>query len=91
MIIALLNFSGSLATIVNTPGHTKYISLNNQQYMNQSTTLINFRPKKYIERLSYCPFPLTVDRFTGSCSTLFIISNKVYASTKTKVLSFTCF
>ena len=42
----------SLASIVNTPNHTKYISLNNQQCMTQPT-LINPHPNEYIERLHH--------------------------------------
>ena len=38
MLIVLLRFSVSLASIVNTPNHTKCISLNNQQYMTHDST-----------------------------------------------------
>ena len=37
LFIGLLCFSPSLSSIVNTPDHVKYISLNNQQYMTQPT------------------------------------------------------
>ena len=43
MFIALLNFTGYLASIVNVSDNTKCISLNNQQFMTQPT-LINLHP-----------------------------------------------
>ena len=52
VFIGLLCFSKSLASIVNTPNHTKCISLNNQQYMTQPT-LINPHPNEYIEGLHH--------------------------------------
>ena len=45
--IGLLCFSRSLASIVNIPGHTKCVFLNNQQCMAQST-LINLYFNKCI-------------------------------------------
>ena len=36
-VVPSLNFSGSLASIVNASDHAKCISLNNQQCMTQST------------------------------------------------------
>ena len=45
MFIGSLSFSGSLANIVNTCGHSKCISLNNQQCMTQPT-LINLHPNE---------------------------------------------
>ena len=48
VFIALLSVSGFLASIVNNPGHTKCLSLTNQQCMIQ-LTLINLHPNEYIE------------------------------------------
>ena len=38
-VIIMLSFGGSLATIVNTPDHIKFISLNNKQWMSQPTII----------------------------------------------------
>ena len=48
-IISLI-FSGSFISIDNTPGHTKFISLNNLQCMAQPT-LINLNLNKHTEGL----------------------------------------
>ena len=61
LFIGLLCFSPSLSSIVNTPDHVKYISLNNQQYMTQPT-LINLHPSEYIEGLCYHPNAVNLDR-----------------------------
>ena len=66
MVIALLSFSRFLAGIVD---HITYISINNQQHMNQ-TTIINLYPNEYYEKLCYHPFVFNLDRYLGSCNTL---------------------
>ena len=48
MFLVLLSFAGSLARIVNTPNHTKCISLYNPQCMTQPT-LISLHPNEHIE------------------------------------------
>ena len=73
--IALLSFSGSLASIVS-PDHIKCISLNNQECISP-TALINLYPNEYNEGLHYYPFAVNVDRCMGSCNTLNDLSNKV--------------
>ena len=54
-------FTGVLAGIVNTLGHTKCVSLKNQQCMNQ-TILVNLHCNEYIEGLHYYPFAFNLDR-----------------------------
>ena len=50
VLIALLNVSGSLASIANAPDHIKQISLNDQQSMIQPSLIIRWR----IMLLSIC-------------------------------------
>ena len=63
VLIELLCFSKPLSVIANTPDHIKYISLNNQQFMAQST-LISLLPNENIEGLRYYTFAVDLDRFT---------------------------
>ena len=44
-------FIGLLTGVVNASNHTKYVSLNNQQCITQST-LINLHPNEYSQGLS---------------------------------------
>ena len=81
-LIGLLCFSKYVTMIINTPGHTKCISLNNQQCMTQST-LINFHPNKYIEVLCYYPFVVNLDRCMTSCNAYNDLSNRLCVSNKT--------
>ena len=48
VLIGLLCFSRSVASIVNNPGHTKCISLNNEQCMTQCT-FINLDPENIMK------------------------------------------
>ena len=50
-----------LTRIVKVSNHTKYISLNNQQCMNQ-ITFINLHPKECTQGLHYYPFAVNLDR-----------------------------
>ena len=50
VFIVLLNFSGSLGSIINTPDHAKCISLRNRLCMTQPT-LLNLHPNKYNQKL----------------------------------------
>ena len=78
-----LCFSKSLSSIVNTPGHTKCISLNIQQCMTQPT-LINLHLNEYIEGLRYYPHAVNLGRCMGGCNTLSNdLSNEVCAPNKT--------
>ena len=55
--IVLMSFKRSLASIVNTPDHTKGIALNNQQYMTQPT-LNYLYPNEYTQELRSIHFQL---------------------------------
>ena len=50
-----------LTRIAKVSNHTKYISLNNQQCMNQ-TAFINLHPKECTRGLRYYPFAVNLDR-----------------------------
>ena len=61
VLVGLLRLNKSLSSIVNTPDHVKCISLNNQQFMIQST-IIRLHRNEYIEGLRYYPFSVNLDR-----------------------------
>ena len=86
VFIRLLFLSRSLASIDNTPGHTKCLSLNNQQCMTQPT-IVNLRPDEYNEVLRYYLFAVDLDRRMGSCNTLNDLSKKVCVPNKTEKLN----
>ena len=90
VFIALLKFSGSLTSFVNTLGHTIFISLNNRQCVNQ-LTLINLHPNEYFEGLRYYPFAVNLDRCIRSCNTLNDLSNKLCVPSKTEELVLSVF
>ena len=90
VFIAGLSFSGSLASIGNTPDHIKCISVNNQQYMTQPI-LINLHPNEYIKRLRYYPRAVNLDRCMGICNTLNDLFNKVCVPNKTEDLNLSVF
>ena len=71
MFIALLSFSGSLAT--------KCVSLNNVPCMIMPT-LIDLNPVK----LNYHPFMISLDKCSGSCSSVDDLSTKKCVLNKTK-------
>ena len=79
---AILSFSESLANIVNTLGHEKFLSLNNQECI-AKPTLINLRPIEYIEGLHYYVFAVNLDRFMRRFNTVNDLSNKVCLPNKT--------
>ena len=54
VLTVLLSLSESLASVVDAD-HVKRVSLNNEQYMIQ-TTLINLHPNEYVAGLRYYPF-----------------------------------
>ena len=90
VFIALLSFSGFLASIVNNPGHTKFLSWNNQQCMIQ-LTLINLHPNEYSEWLCYYTFAVNLDRYMGSCNTLNDLFNRVCLPSKSDDLNLSPF
>ena len=64
VFIGLVCFGRFLASIVNTPGHTKCITLNNQPCITQSTLII-LHSNEYIEGLRYYPFAVNLDAWEG--------------------------
>ena len=89
-LIALLSFSGSLTSVVNIPGHTKCISVNNQQCTTKPT-LSNVRPNESIEGLHCYPFAVNLDICMESCNTLNDLSNKEYVTKKKRRFKSECF
>ena len=81
VLTVLLSLSESLASVVDAD-HVKRVSLNNEQYMIQ-TTLINLHPNEYVAGLRYYPFAVNLDRCKGSLNTLNDLSIKVFVSKKT--------
>ena len=90
VLIALLSFSGLLASIVNTPEHTKCLSLKNQQCMTQRT-LVNLHPNEYVEWLRYYPLAVNLDRCMGSCNNLNDRFNRTCVPNKTDDLNLSAF
>ena len=72
-----------LNSIVNASNHTKCVSLNNQQCMNQHT-LISLHPNEYSQGLCYYPFAVSLDRLDGGSNTLNDLSNRVWVPKKTE-------
>ena len=86
----MLRFSRSLCSIPNAPHHAKYISLNDQQCINQPT-IINLGCNEYIERLRCFPFADNLDRCIRNNNTLNDLSNKVFVLNKTEDLHLSVF
>ena len=74
MLIALLSFSGSLAT--------KYVSLNNEPYM-MRPTLIDLK----LAELNYYPFTITLDKYNGSCNVVDDLFTKISVPSERKDLN----
>ena len=68
----------SLASIVNTIGHT-------------NVTLINLYPNEYPQRLSYYPLAINLDRCMGSCNTCNDLSNRICIPNKAEDLNLNVF
>ena len=77
------------SSIVNTPGHVKCISFNNQ--CKTQPTLINLHPNECIEGLHYYPFAVNLDRCMGSFNTLNDLFNKVCVPNKIEDISLSVF
>ena len=67
-------FIGLLNSIVNASNHTRCISLNNQQYMNQPT-LINLNSNGYIQGFHYYLFVVNLERCMYEVVILLILLN----------------
>ena len=76
-------FVALLASLVNDSNHTKFVFLNNQQFMTEPT-LNNLYPNEYIERLCYYPFTVNLGRCMGSFSTLNDLFNRAFLPNKTE-------
>ena len=70
--------------------HTTFVSLNNQQCMNESA-LINIHPYEYNQGFCYYPFAVNWDRYIGICNTLIELSNKACAPNKPEELNISIF
>ena len=87
VLIALLSFSRSLASIANVFDCTKCISLNNQSCMNRPT-LIDLNPNQHNQGLFYHVFMVNLEKCNGSCNTLDDLSGKMSVLIKTKNVNF---
>ena len=83
MFIALLSFSGWLASIGNISNWTICISLNNQPCMTRST-LIDLNPDEYNQGLGYYTFTVKLDRCNGSFNTFDDPSGTICVANKTE-------
>ena len=83
-------FFGLLISIFNASSHTKCMFLSNHKCMIQPT-LINLHPNKHSQELHYYTFAVKLDRFVGSCNTLYYLSNKVCVSNKEEDLTLSVF
>ena len=83
IFIALLTFSGSLASTVYVSNHTKCISLYNQPCMT-GLTIIDLNPDKCNEELCYYPLIVNLDKFNGRCNTLDDLSVDICVANKTE-------
>ena len=54
-------------------------------------TLINLYLSEYSQEFHYYPFAVKLDRYVRSCNTLNDLSDKLYASSKTKDLNLSVF
>ena len=79
-----------LSSIVNASKHTKCPSLSYQKCEIQ-TTVINLHPNEYSQEFHYYPFSVKLDRCTGSCNTLNVLSNKVCVPNETEDLNLSVF
>ena len=66
-LTGLLNFSGSLASMVNVFSLTACISLNNQPYM-AIPTLIDLNPNEYNQKFHYYSFTANLNMCKGNCN-----------------------
>ena len=78
------------ASIVNASNHKKCVSLSNQKCEIQPT-LIHLHSNEYSQEFYYYPFSVKLDRCTGSCNTLNVLSNKVCVPNETEDLNLSVF
>ena len=77
VLLALLSFSGSLAT--------KCITLNNHACMTRPM-LINLTPDTHNQKLGYFQFMVILGRCDGSCNIFDDLSSKMYFPNKFKCI-----
>ena len=75
-----------LTSIINASNQTKFVSLNNQQFMTQPALVI-IHPYEYNQDFCYYPFVINLDRHTGICNTLNELSNKACVPNKPEDLN----
>ena len=78
------------ASIVNASNHKKCVSLSNQKCEIQPT-LIHLHSNECSQEFHYYPFSVKLDRCTGSCNTLNVLSNKVCVPNETEDLNLSVF
>ena len=88
--IALLNFRGPIASIVNVFYHAKCMPLSNQSCMNHST-IISLHRNDYFDELHYYAFTVNLYRCIGSFNTINDLSNKICVPDKTEDLNLSAF
>ena len=79
-----------LTSIITASNHTKFVSLNNQQFMTQPA-LINIHPYEYNQGFFYSPFTINLDRHIGISNTLNRLSNKACVPNKPEDLNISIF
>ena len=76
-------FIEPLTSVANASNHTKCLSLNKQQCMNQTN--------EYSQGLRYYPFAVNIDRCVQICIIIDGLSNRVCAPNKTEDLNLSIF
>ena len=83
-------FTELLTGLVNGSNHTKFVLLNNQKCMTQ-TTPISLHRNEYSQEFHYYPFSVKLERCVVSFNTLNDLSNKVCIPNKTEDLNLSVF
>ena len=81
-VVIKIKFIGFLSSVVKASNHIKYVSLNSQQSMTQST-VINLHPNKYGQGQCLYSFAVDLDRCHRSCNTLNDLYNKICVPKRT--------
>ena len=90
VFVALLSFSGSLASIANVSNFTPCISINNEPCTTRST-LIDINLDEYNQELRCYSFIVNLDICNGSCNTLDELSGRIYVLSKTEDVNLSVF
>ena len=73
VFIAILSSSKLIA---NDSDFTKWILLNNQQFITKPN-LIDLNPDEYNQKLRYYRFTVNLDKFSGSCNIPYDLSDRI--------------